>query len=715
MKYCEIYIEERFLYNQTLTYSCENESVFFGSRVWVKVRSRRMIGFVARVYEADPMSFDYKILPIEAVVDEKPVINEEMYRLAQHMSYTTVSPMIACLQAILPNKLRPKSTSKGAKMEKGIQFTGFIPDKLTPKQLSFIETFKNHDFIYLKDAQKNYSGFRKLVELKAFEIIEREVRYAETEIDITYHPHNLTNDQQNAVNQVEFNQAHTYLVHGVTGSGKTEVYLNLAEKVLKQGKSVVFLVPEISLTPQMIERVAARFGKDVVIYHSRLNDQEKYEQYLRVKNNEMKIVVGTRSAIFLPFKDLGLIIMDEEHDSSYKQDNIPAYHTLDIAQYRSQYHQCPLVLGSASPRLETYARALRSVYTLIELPVRINESFPKVTLVDTQKELYKGNSSVLTPQLLEQIDLRLQRNEQTVLLLNRRGYTTYLKDQQSNQVLMCPNCDISLSYHKHDRSLKCHVCDYITHQIPKGSEGQNLEVVGYGVGTQRLVEELERRYPHAGVLRVDRDSTQTKNAHERLLNDFRDGKYQILVGTQMIAKGLDIANVTLVGILNIDADLAHEDYRSAENAFDLILQATGRSGRGDKNGEVVIQTFNPDHYAIIYGSSNQYKKFFNQEMQYRKVAQYPPYSYLISLTFSDVDEQKSYQSAQKYLELFDAKDMKVMGPSILKKIANVYRSRIILKGKNLDQMLVQVHNAMDLYYRVEKGGVRVDVNPLTLM
>lgn len=715
MKVCDVLIQDAFLHNRHLTYQCDGFDVSKGKRVSITLRNRKIVGFVMRVYEAEASDFDFELIPIIDLIDESVIVNDELYQLALDMSYRNVSPLISCLQTILPNTLNPKKNFHKAKMIPGIRFQALDDKRLTPMQSQFIKQFKDKEFVTLKNAREFYSGYNSLVVRNIFKKVEKESRYVPQEIKDAYPKPVLSDQQQSVINQVRLDQAHTYLLHGVTGSGKTEVYLHLAEKVIEKGQSVLFLVPEIALTPQMIARVSARFKEDVAIYHSGLNNQEKYEQYLRVQNRETAIVVGTRSALFMPFKDLGLIVIDEEHDPSYKQSQAPTYHALDVASFRSKYHQCPMILGSASPRLESYARAVKGVYTLLELPSRINDCFPKVSIIDTKETLYKGQGSLLTPALKEAIQLRLERQEQVILLLNRRGYMTFLKDEKTDQVLMCPHCDVSLNYHKHDNVLKCHQCDYVTQHIPLGSDGKKLELVGSGVGTQRLVEGLQKHFSQAKILRMDRDSTSKKGSHKKMLEDFSNHKYDILVGTQMIAKGLDIENVTLVGILNIDHTLAREDFRSVEETFNLILQAAGRSGRGEKPGEVMIQTFNKDHYAVQFGIKNQYIRFFNQEMKYRSLANYPPYSYLISITFSGEALERVFENATTFLNLLKHDKMNVMGPSSLYKLKDLQRVRIILKGKDLDAMIEEVNHAVELYYSLNKGGLRVDVNPLTLM
>lgn len=715
MQFCDVLIQESFLYNTPLTYSADGYHLEKGMRVFVHVKGRKMVGFVLKVYEGSLQDFEYKILPIDSQIDTSPIINDELYDLAFKMSHMNLSPLIRVFQTILPNSLRPRTTFKKPKEIQGLTFNKLDDEKLTPKQASFIEKFKAQDFVLLKDARTFYSGYDTLVKRDIFKKVSQEARYVSQSIENTYPELPLTPEQQSIKDKIDLNKAHTYLLHGVTGSGKTEVYLHLAKDVLKRGKSVLFLVPEIALTPQMIQRVSERFGEDVAIYHSGLNEQEKYEQYIRVKNHETFIVVGTRSALFMPFDNLGLIVLDEEHDTSYKQTSTPSYHALDVATLRSETHQCPLILGSASPRLESYARALKGVYTLLELPRRINDNFPKVTIIDTKDSLYQGEGSILTSPLMNAIQKRLDQKEQVILLLNRRGYMTFLKDKKTDQVLMCPHCDISLNYHKHDRMLKCHQCDYHTNQIPLGEDGLPLELVGSGVGTQRLVEGLQSHFKTARIVRMDRDTTTRKNAHEKILTDFSNHKYDILVGTQMIAKGLDIENVTLVGIVNIDHTLAYEDFRSVEHTFNLILQATGRSGRGDKEGEVMIQTFNKDHYAIYYGVHNQYKRFFNQEMKYRKLAKYPPYSYLIAITFTHQDENVALKHANTFLNVLKRDKMIIMGPTSLVKLSDLRRVRIILKGVDLKGMLEDINHAVTLYYTIHKGGISVDVNPLTLI
>lgn len=710
MKYLDVYIEESFLNNQTLTYSSGSFHVEVGMRVNIMLRNRSMVGFVANVY--DPIDMDFKVSEITGVIDDSPLLNSELFEIASWMKDNTLSPMIRCLQTILPNKLKPKSSATPLKYQKVVYLVDET-QSLTQKQEEAVAFIKEQNSCLLKDLRQIYSGYKSLVDKGVIEVVDEVVLYQEQVVEQTYEVLPLTADQKNVFDAIKFGESNTYLLHGVTGSGKTEVYLQAAQTALKMKRQVLILVPEISLTPQMIRRVSSRFGEDVAIYHSALNDQEKYEQYMRVKNNEVRIVVGTRSSVFMPFECLGLIVVDEEHDLSYKQTNVPYYHTRDIAVLRSEYHHCPLILGSASPALESYARALKGNYTLLELHDRINHQFPTVTVIDTQAALRQKKSAWLTTPLLEGIQKRLDHGEQVILLLNRRGYHTLLKVADTNQVLQCQNCEVALNYHKEDRSIRCHQCGYQTHQLPIVN-GKPVQLVGGGVGTQRLQEQIEKLFPQARVTRMDADSTQRKGAHERILTEFIDHKYDILIGTQMIAKGLDIENVTLVGIINADETLAYTDYRSIEMTFDLLLQASGRAGRGKHRGEVMIQTFNPDHYAVICAVNEKYKHFFKQEMSYRKVAQYPPYSYLISLIFQDEDDAATLKAATLFESLFKADDVQIIGPTALRRLQNKHRNRIILKGKDLETMIEKCGEALEVYKKINKTGVVVDVNPMTL-
>lgn len=538
----------------------------------------------------------------------------------------------------------------------------------------------------------------------------------------------LTDDQQEAyksiLESIQAHQQRTYLLHGVTGSGKTEVYLQAIEEVLKLGRQAMMLVPEIALTPQMVLRFKRRFGDEVAVLHSGLSKGERYDEWQKIRDGKASVSVGARSSVFAPFKNLGMIIIDEEHESSYKQEDYPRYQARDIAQWRSQYHQCPLILGSATPSLETYARAEKGVYELLSLPNRVNQqALPEIEIVDMRTELSSGNRSMFSEQLRKSIQQRLDKNEQIVLFLNRRGYASFMLCRDCGHVPQCPNCDISLTYHKSTDQLKCHYCGH--QEVPPNKcpncESEHIRQVG--TGTQRVEELLQEAFQEARIIRMDVDTTSRKGAHEKLLDDFGAGKGDILLGTQMIAKGLDFPNITLVGVLNADTMLNLPDFRASERTYQLLTQVSGRAGRHEKEGEVIIQTYNPEHYAIKDVQANDYTAFFNKEMNYRKMGKYPPYFFLINFTIAH-KEMKKVMEASKHIHKILLQHLTdkalVLGPSpaALSRINNEYRFQILVKYKS-EPALHEALKYLDDYYHdqylKEKLSLKIDINPQMMM
>ncbi|KXF72734.1 primosomal protein N', partial [Enterococcus faecalis] len=441
----------------------------------------------------------------------------------------------------------------------------------------------------------------------------------------------LNAEQQVAVEtilqSVQEQQSQTYLLEGITGSGKTEVYLQVIAEVLNQGKTAIMLVPEISLTPQMVQRFKSRFGEHVAVMHSGLSQGEKYDEWRKIERGEAEVVVGARSAIFAPIENIGVIIIDEEHEASYKQEETPRYHARDLAIWRSEYHHCPVVLGSATPSLESRARAQKNVYQRLRLTQRANQAatLPTIDVVDMRQEVENGNVSSFSMSLQEKLQERLEKNEQSVLLLNRRGYSSFVMCRDCGYVLPCPNCDISLTLHMDSKTMKCHYCGHeerIPYRCPNCGQDK---IRYYGTGTQKVEEELQTLLPDSRILRMDVDTTRRKGAHEKILRTFGEGQADILLGTQMIAKGLDFPNVTLVGVLNADTALNLPDFRSSERTFQLLTQVSGRAGRAEKPGEVIIQSFNPEHYAIQLAKAQDYEDFYTKEMYIRHRGDYPPY------------------------------------------------------------------------------------------
>ena len=537
----------------------------------------------------------------------------------------------------------------------------------------------------------------------------------------------LNREQQVAVDTIAASVGkpqQTYLLQGITGSGKTEVYLQVIDRVLQMGKTAIMLVPEISLTPQMTNRFISRFGQQVAILHSGLSDGEKYDEWRKIERGEATVVVGARSAVFAPLKNLGILIIDEEHESSYKQDNNPRYHARDVARLRAEYNQAVLVLGSATPSLETRARASKGVYGRLALTERANPAaqVPTVRVVDFRDYIGQQESAIITPPLLDKIREKLAKNEQVVLMLNRRGYSSFVMCRDCGAVDQCPNCDISLTLHMDSQSMNCHYCGF-QKDIPRQcSQCQSRSIRYYGTGTQKAAEEVQTLLPDARILRMDVDTTRKKGAHETLLAAFGRKEADILLGTQMIAKGLDFPDVTLVGVLNADTALHLPDFRASERTFQLLTQVAGRAGRADKAGEVLVQTYNPSHYAISFAKEQDYEGFYRYEMGLRHSLGYPPYYFTVSLTFSHSSEEVVIQQAYEvvaFLRQELSSQIGLLGPSPkpIARTHNLYHYQIILKYKQEDK-LEEVLNAI-LDKTQEKGNkdlrIVIDNEPQNLM
>lgn len=533
-------------------------------------------------------------------------------------------------------------------------------------------------------------------------------------------PKKLTAEQAQATDAVDQAideaQAATFLLEGVTGSGKTEVYLQIIQHALAQGKSALMLVPEISLTPQIVRQFKARFGDQVALLHSALSDGERYDEWRRIENGDAQVVVGARSAIFAPIKNLGVIIMDEEHETSYKQEDMPRYHARDVAQWRGQYHHCPVVLGSATPSLESRARAQKGVYQWLRLTKRINgKDLPQVQLVDMRQAGRYAPTTDISQELATEIQKKLALNEQVVLMLNRRGYSSFLMCRECGEVIKCPNCDISLTYHKDTNSLKCHYCGH-EEPVPQVCPNCHSKAVRYfGTGTQRVEKELTELFPNARILRMDVDTTRLKGAHERILDEFGKHHADILLGTQMIAKGLDFPNVTLVGVLNADTSLGLSDFRASERTFQLLTQVSGRAGRAEKEGNVLIQTYNPNHYAIQYAQRQDYEHFFAKEMQVRHQGGYPPYYYTIQITASARTEtdaaQKMFQIRGEIVNYL-SQNAVILGPTpqSIMRINNRYYYQLVIKYKNEPRLENYLQNLLLTSQKEERNGLQIVID-----
>ncbi|MGG3558060.1 primosomal protein N' [Peribacillus frigoritolerans] len=541
-------------------------------------------------------------------------------------------------------------------------------------------------------------------------------------------PFTLTAEQTAALKPIQEKIHHdehdVFLLYGVTGSGKTEVYLQAIASVIEKGKEAIMLVPEISLTPQTVKRFKERFGEQVAVMHSGLSVGEKYDEWRKIHRKEVKVVVGARSAVFAPFENLGLVIIDEEHESSYKQEETPRYHARDVAIERAKSYGCPVILGSATPTLESFARAKKNVYKLLTLSQRMNKNaLPAVDIVDMREELRTGNRSMFSELLFTKLKDRLEKGEQTVLMLNKRGHSSFVMCRSCGLVINCPNCDISLTYHRFNDIMKCHYCGFEEGMPSVCPECESEHIRFFGTGTQKVEEELAKILPEARVIRMDVDTTSKKGSHERLLNAFGEGKADILLGTQMIAKGLDFPNITLVGVLSADTMLHLPDFRSSEKTFQLLTQVSGRAGRHQLPGEVVIQTYTPEHYSIELSALQDYDAFYEREMYLRRQSHYPPYYYVVLITVSHEDLMKTVSVTEKitnYLGSRLNRDSVVLGPvaSPISRINNRYRYQCLIKYKREPDLNQHLRTLLEHYQKETAQNhlqISIDLNPQIMM
>ncbi|MDD6223813.1 MAG: primosomal protein N' [bacterium] len=690
-----------------------------GIRVQVPFGKQQLEGFVLNIKKATSLEVELK--EIITILDEEVILNEELLKLGKYIMNATLCTLISAYQVMLPKALKAKhKVSIQKKWESYITLsTTYDPYcKRNANQTQIISLLKTVGRMNKKELETiSSSSVKTLLKHKVIIENKEEVyrRKNQTEI-LTKYP--LTSLQKQIVEKVleKRGKDQVFLLHGVTGSGKTEVYMELVEKTLKEGKESIVLVPEISLTEQIVARFQKRFSDDIAILHSRLSDGEKYDEWRKIARGEVKIVIGARSAIFAPLKNIGLLIIDEEHTTSYKQESTPKYHAIDIAKWRSNYHKCPLILGSATPTLESYARAKKGIYYLLEMKERVHQkALPEVEIVDMNQAMKtcKGHFSHL---LTNKIQESLEKKEQVILLLNRRGYSSFVSCQQCGYVEKCPKCDITLTYHKSSGMLRCHYCGYATNQREFCPECSEKSMTNLGLGTEKIEEEIKQLFTTAKVIRMDFDTTSKKGAHEKIITSFQKQEYDILLGTQMIAKGLDFANVTLVGVINADTSLNIPDFRSSEYTYQLLSQVAGRSGRGEKKGNVIIQTFNQDHYAIQYAKNHDYEGFYQKEMSIRRELGYPPYYYLttIKILSKNYDDAKNHSGKVfHYLEK-NLTSTIILGPSIASvfKINNVYRFQIILKYKQEEKLTMILNNIIEHYKANSKVKIDIVFDPV---
>ncbi|EOD01312.1 primosomal protein N' [Caldisalinibacter kiritimatiensis] len=587
----------------------------------------------------------------------------------------------------------------------------------TNSSLSTIKALRDKGYLSIKDEEvkRNPINNKAIVENKKLQ---------------------LTNQQKECINtilkNIEKNKCNKFLIHGVTGSGKTEVYLRLIERMLKWNKQAIVLVPEISLTPQTVERFVGRFGDKVAVLHSRLSLGERYDEWRKIKEGKVQIAVGARSAVFAPFDNLGLIVIDEEHENSYKSSMSPKYNTLEVAEKRCKLEGATLILGSATPSIESYYRSLKNELKLLKLTERANKkSLPPIEVVDMRKELDKGNKSIFSEKLLNAIKENLENNKQTILFLNRRGFSTFVSCRKCGYVAKCKQCDISLTYHMNKDLLKCHYCGF-TMRTPRICPECGSEYIKYfGVGTEKIEEVVKHLFPTARVERMDVDTTSRKGSHEKILNKVKNGNIDILIGTQMITKGLDFHNVTLVGIIAADMTLNLPDFRAAERTFQLTTQVSGRAGRGEAQGRVILQTYEPEHYSITTSQAHNYVEFYEKEIKIREEFEYPPFTNIINIVVTSKDEKKLYTFTKRLFQHLDktinnnikkVEDIELIGPNPapLSRIKGSYRWQILIKCKNskiesVKQILEETitSNKFNEYFNLFK--ISIDINPNSIM
>ena len=679
---------------------------------------------------------------VKEIVKIKHNLTEKQIELAKWMAKRYFCNISDCIKQMLTPGTKNKKAEKNVQdktinavyLKKDIdeiQFDIEMGKIKSEKQKKILQFLKNNEGATVPEIELFTDGSRAIVKTLEkngyVEIIEKKIErnpLANKKIEKTKNL-KLTEEQQNAYNKVALdittNSYEQFLLYGVTGSGKTEVYLQLIGKALEQNKTAIVLVPEISLTPQMIDRFIARFNKDeIAVLHSKLSIGERYDEWNKIKEGKAKIIIGARSAIFAPTENIGIIIIDEEHDSSYKSEAIPKYDAKEIAKKIAKENDCPLVLGSATPDLVTYYKARQGKITLLELTKRANNSkLPEVEIVDLKMELANGNRSMLSVKLHDEIEQNLKEKRQTILFLNRRGFSTFIMCRECGYTVKCKNCNISMTYHKTENKLKCHYCGYEENVVTICPECHSDKIRYFGTGTQKLEQEINKIFPEASTIRMDIDTVTKKNSHEEILNKFKDENIDILIGTQMVVKGHHFPNVTLVGVIAADSSLNIDDYRANERTFQILTQVAGRAGREQLNGNVIIQTYNPDNFSIICAQKQDYEMFYNTEIALREQLKYPPFCDIILIGFNSLSEKEIMDASIKiynYLKTnLNGKEFNVLKPmpSPIDKIQNRYRWRIIIKGNMTEAANNVLNTCLRKFYNSNYKNTRVsvDVNP----
>ncbi len=726
MKLLQVLIEysKRSL-DRPFTYLYDGDQIIdSGFRVLITFNNRKIVGYVISCIDIDETKeeisdrFGFNVSFIDEIIDKESLLKNDLLELSDMMVEKYLSTKIKVLQAMLPPSLNIKKSSlkapKIAYEKYLVAVDNLKEEKLSAKQIEIYNYIKNIGEVK-KNEIKSKSIVNKLLQLNLLKEIEKEKNRLNFDVKQQEEKIVLTDEQNNVIDEFINTNDSVYLLQGVTGSGKSQVYLSICEYYFKNNKTVLMLVPEISLTPMMTRFFLNRFKDSVAILHSELTDAQKFDEYRKIARGDAKIVVGVRSAIFAPLDNIGVIILDEEHTESYKQDTPPFYHARDVAIMRAKQHGAKVLLGSATPSLESRARAQNGVYHLLRLDKRINDRpLPKTTIIDLSNYTNIDRESYLfSLTLRREIANVLSRNEQAILLINRRGFSSSISCRSCGHIFRCPTCGIPLTYHKDENLLKCHHCDYVevmSENCPKCGSKYLMKV---GFGTERIVDEVNRLFPSARVLRLDSDTAKARTMIGKTLEKFENKEADILVGTQMIAKGHNFKDVTLVGIVSADIGLSSPSYRSSERTFQLITQAVGRSGREKKEGQAIIQTYNPSNYAITFAARQNYELFYKKEMEMRKLTYFPPYSYLVSISITSKDEDLCIETIftlSKMLSTSFGDSAVVLGPitPYIPFDGEKYKRQILIKYTN--QQLIHSTLKKILESLSSKQSINVIIN-----
>lgn len=735
--------------DRPFTYSIPNEFkevLRIGQRVKVPFGkgNRLKVGYVVSLMESiEPQK--YRLKAIKEVVDEESLLNKEQLDMIQFIVDYYGTSYAAAIDVVLPPGLKDEPIAKHPSKEKVIRlneealkvkiyYEAHRHKQSFDKQKWIIDYLKEHKKAYLKGFEAreevSKSSLKTLIQKQIVEVVEEEIVHQKDHIN--YDAFKVLNEQQKvAVDYLkalsEADVYRTVLLQGVTGSGKTEVFLHAIKEVIEKGGSAVVLVPEIALTSQTLSRFEERFGNQVALTHSRMTPKERQRLYMRAKAGEISIVIGPRSAVFMPLPRLKLIVVDEAHDSSYKSEVDPKYHAIDLAKERMKYNKGQVLLATATPSMETYYEVKEGHYDLLRLDTRVGQAvLPEVEIVDMRLELTNGNNSVLSHKLCMEIEETLKQDKQVMLLINRRGHSTFINCRSCGYVLKCEHCDVSMTYHSSTKSLQCHYCGKTVGVPEVCPECGSKHIRFFGSGTEKVEAFINERFGEYGVGRMDTDTTTGKEGHRKILEAFRKKEMHILIGTQMIAKGHDFPEVTLVGILSADSSLFMQDFRSNERTYQLLTQAMGRAGRGEDKGKVVIQTYNPDHLVMDVVKYNRQEFFYEQELMNRQIMSYPPYSNIFSVLVVGIDEGEVIRAMHllsQYFRYYSEKGQnhfRVIGPSsaVISKIGDEYRWRLFILGEVRDKLLIYGKFCLNKFYTHEVvNGVKIqwDMNPLAMI